>query len=109
MSWNIAFNKLKALILLDAILALLELQLLLMFLAQQVTHQVAGRPSRVEVASTCLKLYNIKEEALVEWIIQLHAAGLPPRIAMITEMANHLLSKQTNGGLSEASTSVGRN
>ena len=35
MSWNIAFNKLKRLILLDAILALLELQLLLMFLAQQ--------------------------------------------------------------------------
>ena len=35
MSWNIASNKLKELILLDAILALLELQLLLMFLAQQ--------------------------------------------------------------------------
>ena len=35
MSWNIAFNKLNELILLDAILALIELQLLLMFLAQQ--------------------------------------------------------------------------
>ena len=35
MSWNIAFNKLKELILLDVIIALLELQLLLMFLAQQ--------------------------------------------------------------------------
>ena len=28
---------------------------------------------------------------------------------MITEIANHLQSKQTNSGLSEASTSVGRN
>ena len=46
MSWNIEFNKLKELILLDAILALLELQLLLMFLAQQLLIEL--RAAQVE-------------------------------------------------------------
>ena len=60
------------------------------------------------MALMCLKLYNIEEKALVKWIIQLHAARLLPCIAMIIEMANHLMSKQSNNRLSETSTSVGR-
>ncbi len=58
------------------------------------THRLAGRQSRMEVASTRHKLYDAEELVLVEWIKQLYTAGLPPRIALVTEMANHLFKKR---------------
>jgi hypothetical protein len=63
-----------------------------------------GRVSQQEIRSANLKLTDTEEQTLVNWILSMDERGLPVRTALIRDMANLLLQKQTGTDASSTRT-----
>src|ERR1700730_14722947 len=53
-----------------------------------------GQPLRVTCPPNGRKLTITEEETLEDWILSLDARGLPPRVQMVSHMANLLLASR---------------
>lgn len=63
-----------------------------------------GKKARQDCLPNSCKLTSTKESALENWAISANERGLPPKITMVQEMAQLLLSEQITGP-----TSIGIN
>jgi predicted HTH domain antitoxin len=54
--------------------------------------RLSGRRNRVELRANSIKLTEIEENSLKQWIISMDIRGAAPRPAMVQEMANLLLA-----------------
>nr|KMM67294.1 hypothetical protein CPAG_03629 [Coccidioides posadasii RMSCC 3488] len=57
-------------------------------------HQLKGRPAQVNLHTNSHKLTEPEENQLVQWILDLAKQGIPPGLAFVENMANHLLAIQ---------------
>lgn len=57
---------------------------------------MASRISRREVKANCLKLTELEEEVIVQYILNMDTRGFAPRLAGVEDMANYIL--ESRGG-----------
>ena len=72
-------------------------------------HRAQGRESNEQSLKARTKLLESEEEVLVKWVLRLEKSGFPPRVHMLVEMTNHLLSSRTQGISGIPPEIVGRN
>ncbi len=60
-------------------------------------HRMNGQRARQDTRANSLKLKELEENALLQYILNLDARGFPPRLADVEDMANVLLAERDAG------------
>jgi hypothetical protein len=63
--------------------------------------RLKGTQQRSQIHANRHKLTEFEEESLVKWILNLDKQGLPPRLTLVQEIANYLLSQYRNQQVGE--------
>ena len=54
-------------------------------------HRRTGRAVRRDLPANLRKLTNLKEETIVQYVIELYERAFPPQLSSVEDMANQLL------------------